>query len=108
MTSTYQVLGQSNPAATTNTDVYTVPSSTSAVVSTITVCNQGVSGTFNIAIRTAGAAITAKQYIAYGATLNANDALTLTLGLSLATTDVVTVYASTANFSFNVFGVQLT
>jgi hypothetical protein len=108
MASTYQVLGQSNPAATTNTDVYTVPSSTSAVVSTITICNQGVSGTFNIAIRPAGASITAKQYIAYGATLNANDSLTLTLGLSLATTDVVTVYASTANFSFNVFGVQLT
>jgi hypothetical protein len=36
MTTTYKVLGQVNPSATTNTDLYTVPSATSAVCSTLT------------------------------------------------------------------------
>jgi hypothetical protein len=40
MATTYKVLGQLNPAATTPTTLYTVPASTSTVVSTITICNQ--------------------------------------------------------------------
>ena len=36
----YLVLGQSNPAATTLTTLYTVPSAKSAVCSTLVVCNQ--------------------------------------------------------------------
>jgi hypothetical protein len=35
MPTTYKVLGQSNPAATTATTLYTVPSATQAVVSTV-------------------------------------------------------------------------
>jgi hypothetical protein len=40
MPTTYKVLGQAAPTANTLTDVYTVPSATQAVISTITVCNQ--------------------------------------------------------------------
>ena len=40
MATTYRVLGQSNPAATTATTLYTVPAATSAVISTINICNQ--------------------------------------------------------------------
>jgi hypothetical protein len=43
----------------------------------------------------------------YGATVAASDTTTLTLGLTLATTDVVTVYASSANLSFNAFGSEI-
>ena len=43
MATTYKVLGQSNPAATTATTLYTVGAGKSAVVSTITVCNQAAS-----------------------------------------------------------------
>lgn len=54
MPTIYKVLGQSNPAATTATTLYTVPSATSAVVSTISVCNQAAtSGTYRIVIRPA-------------------------------------------------------
>lgn len=103
----YKVLGQSNPAATTATTLYTVPASTSAIVSTITVANLGVSGTFRIAIRPAGATLAALHYIAYDASLNANDSIAFSLGVTLATTDVITVYASTANFSFSAFGSEI-
>ena len=108
MAATYKVLGQSAPSATTNTDVYTVPSATSTVVSTITVCNRSaVAVTYRIAIRPAGASIANQHYIAYDIALAANDTTALTLGVSLATTDVVTVYASTANLTFNIFGSEI-
>jgi hypothetical protein len=108
MPTTYKVLAQSAPSATTNTDVYTVGSGKSAVVSTITVCNRAATAaTYRIAIRVAGATIANEDYIIYDTTVPANDTISLTLGVTLAATDVVTVYASTANFSFNIFGAEI-
>jgi hypothetical protein len=107
MATTYKVLGQSNPSATTATTLYTVPSATSTVVSTITVANIGVSGTYRIAVRPAGATLANLHYVVYEASLNANDSITFTLGLTLATTDVITVYASTANFAFGAYGSEI-
>jgi glucose-6-phosphate dehydrogenase assembly protein OpcA len=108
MPTVYKVLGQSNPAATTNTTLYTVPASTSAVVSTITICNQASSAaTYRIAIRPAGASIASQHYIVYGATVAASDTTALTLGVTLATTDVITVFASTATLSFNAYGSEI-
>ena len=108
MAVTYKVLGQSNPAATTATTLYTVPSSTSAVVSTITICNQGVSAdSYRIAIRPAGATLDPKHYIAYNSAIPGYDSISLTIGMTLATTDVVTIYAGTANLSFNLFGSEI-
>ena len=107
MATVYKVLGQSNPSATTLTTLYTVPSATSTVASTLSVCNQGASTTFRVAVRPAGAAIAASQYLVYDATVNANDALFFTLGITLATTDVVSVYAGTANVSFSLFGSEI-
>jgi glucose-6-phosphate dehydrogenase assembly protein OpcA len=108
MATTYKVLGQSNPSATTATTLYTVPASTSAVVSTIVICNQATSSaTFRISVRQAGAAQTAAMYVAYDVTVGGSDSTALTLGLTLATTDVITVYASTATLSFAAFGSEI-
>ena len=108
MATAYKVLGQSNPSATTNTTLYTVPSATSAVVSTLTVCNQSsTAATYRIAVRPAGAAVAAQHWIVYGATVGGSDSTALTLGITLATTDVITVYASTANLSFSAFGSEI-
>ena len=107
MPSTYKVLGQSNPSATTLTTLYTVPSSTQAVVSTIAIANLGTSGTYRIAVRPAGASIANSQYIVYDAPINANDTVFLTLGISLAATDVVSVYASNTSFAFSLFGTEI-
>lgn len=100
-----KVLGQVNPAATTATTLYTVPSAKSAVISTLTICNQAVStATFRVAVRPAGATLAAVHYVAYDVTVGAADTTALTLGITLATTDVVTVYASTATLSFHAYG----
>jgi hypothetical protein len=100
-----KVLGQVNPSATTATTLYTVPSAKSAVISTLTICNQATStATFRVAVRPAGATLAAVHYVAYDVTVGASDTTALTLGITLATTDVVTVYASSATLSFHAYG----
>jgi len=109
MPQSHKVLGQQSPSATTLTTLYTVPSSTSAVVSTITVCNTASSATtYRIAVRVAGASIATSQYLAYDAAIPANDTATLTLGVTLAATDVISVYAGAASVAFAAFGVEIT
>jgi len=109
MPTTYKVLGQSAPAATTATTLYTVPAATSTVVSTIVVSNRVITdATYRIAIRPLGATLANQHYIAYDVTVGGGDSTTLTLGVTLAATDIVTVYASTADLSFNIFGSEIT
>lgn len=108
MATTYKVLGQSNPAATTATTLYTVPSATQAVVSTISVANlTGTAATFRIAVRPAGAALANQHYLAYDVTVGASDTTTITIGATLATTDVITIYASTSTLAFTAFGSEI-
>jgi hypothetical protein len=109
MPQTHKVLGQSNPSATTLTTLYTVPSSTQTVCSTLNICNIGSSATtYRIAVRVSGAAIANQQYLVYDSSIPANDSISLTLGISLATTDVVSVYAGNASLAFSLFGVEIT
>jgi hypothetical protein len=108
MAFSYKVLGQSNPSATTNTTLYTVPAATQAVVSSITICNQSSTpATVRIAVRPSGATLSAQHYIVYDSTVSGNDLLTIAIGISLAATDVVTVYASTSTMSFSLFGSEI-
>ena len=60
-----------------------------------------------MAIRPAGATLSNEHYIAYGSTLAANDSTMITIGITLAATDVITVYASTADTSFSAFGSEI-
>jgi glucose-6-phosphate dehydrogenase assembly protein OpcA len=108
MATNYKVLGQSAPSATTATTLYTVPSATEAVASTVFVCNRGSSATtYRIAIRPAGASLANQHYIAYDATIGANDAVAITVGMTLTATDVVTIYAGNGDLSFNLFGSEI-
>jgi len=100
-----KVLGQSNPSATTLTTLYTVPSAKEAVVSTISVANlTSTAATFRIAVRPAGASIANQHYIGYDITVGASDSTLITVGITMAATDVLSVYASTANLAFSAFG----
>lgn len=108
MATTYKVLGQSNPSATTATTLYTCPAGTQTVISTITICNQaGTSGTYRIAVRPNGATLSAEHYVVYDATIQANTTAAYTLGITIDASDVVTVYASSTSLSFNAFGSEI-
>src|SRR5712692_1459866 len=109
MAEAFKVLGQSAPAAATLTTLYTVPAATQAITSSLTVCNQSATPTkFRITVRPAGAAIAPQHYIAYDADLQANEVWGFTMGATLATTDVVSVYAQDATVSFSLFGEEIT
>lgn len=109
MAETLKVLGQVDPSATTLTTAYTVPAATSTVISSIVVANRSaVATSFRVSVAVAGAADSTKQYIAYDVAIGGNAMTTLKLGISLAATDVVRVYATLATLSFNIFGVENT
>ncbi len=103
----YKVLGQSAPVAATATTLYTVPASKSAVSSTLVVCNRGASTFFRVAVQPAGATLSNQHYIVYDGVVNQYESVFLTLEMTLATTDVVTVYATAATLSFSLFGSEV-
>ena len=108
MPTVYKTLGQSSPAATTETDLYTVPAATSAVASSVIVCNRSaVLSTFRISIAVGGAATANKDYIYYDLPIGANDTFIATIVVTLATTDKVRVYASNTNLSFSLYGSEI-
>lgn len=109
MATTIKVLGQSAPAAATATTLYTVPAATSTVCSSLTVANRAATAsTFRVAVRPAGATLANQHYVCYGVTVPGGDSFAATLGLTLAATDVVTVWASSADLSFGLFGEETT
>lgn len=109
MAQTYKVLGQSNPGAASLTTLYTVPGATSVVGSTIVVANRsGTATTFRASVAVAGAADDNKQYLYFDVTISGNNTFTATLGITLAATDVVRVYATLATLSFTLFGTEIT
>jgi len=108
MPTIYKTLGQAAPAATTSADLYTVPASTSTIVSTIVISNRAATpATFRLSQSLTGAALANKDYLAYDTPIPGNGFVTLTLGITMATTDKLRVYASTADLSFNAFGTEL-
>jgi len=109
MAEAYKSLGQSAPAATTETDLYTVPAATSAVCSTLIVCNRGgTSTTFRVSHAAGGGATQNKDYIYFDVTIPRYDTFTATLGITMATGDKIKVYAGNGNLSFNLYGTELT
>lgn len=108
MAQTHKVLGQLACAATTLETLYTVPAATQAIASTLIIANRGASTTFRVAVRPAGAAIDNKHYIVYDGWVEQYSTIFLTLGITLAATDVVSIYAGAAVISAGLFGVEIT
>jgi len=109
MATTYKILAQSAPTATTPTLLYgPVGAGLSTVVSTLAVCNRGATAlTYRISLRQSGDADSTKQYLVYDATLPANSTASYTLGITLGANDTIYVYASNANASFQAFGSEI-
>lgn len=99
------ILGQSSLSATTLTTVYTVPATTLAVVN-INIVNRSTSATVDVRVALASTATPdTGEYIEFDATIPARGVLERT-GIALQATKKVVVYASTANCSANVYGLE--
>ncbi len=108
MATTYKVLGQVAPSATTETTLYTCPAATETIVSTLVVANRAsTDATFRVSISVDGAATATKDYIAYDLSCGGNGINAFTFGLTCNASDVIRVYASSANLTFNLFGSEI-
>jgi len=104
-----KVLGQVDPAATTTTVLYTVPDKTQTTVSSIVAANRtGSAITFRLSVHVGGAGADDKQFLFYDKSVAANDSLSIVIGITLNQTDVIKVYTSAVDMSFNIFGCETT
>ena len=109
MPTTYKVLGQVVSTAGVDTNVYTVPTSTTAIISSIVVLNRGTGGTtFRVAVRPNGATVENKHYIAYDTPIARNDTTVLSFGVTMDAADVLTINGADNNLSVSVFGTEIT
>lgn len=103
-----EVLAQSIPGANSLEDGYTVPGSTSTIVTGLKVCNQdGVVVRFRVSIGVAGEADHRKQYQYFDVPLEGNDTLTQDEEWTLGPGDVVRFYSDSGGVSFTLFGAEL-
>jgi len=115
MPTAYKILGQTLPTANTLSNVYVVPTSTSAIISTISICNQSsANANVDIMIRPINDTLANKHYLIKGVTIPRADTMILSPGITLNASVIVAVNnavasgETAANVSFNVFGVELT
>jgi hypothetical protein len=109
MADNLKVLGQLDVSATTVTTLYTVPDMTQTTISSIVAANRtGSAITFRLSVHVAGAGADDKQYLYYDKSVSANDSFAIVLGITLNQADVLKVYTSSANMSFNAFGCETT
>lgn len=109
MANAYKILGQVDDASANDVELYLVPASTEAVVSTIIVCNrESAANTFRIATKDDNSAVANTDYVAYDTTISANDTITLTLGITLETGAEISVGASDNNVTFQAYGTEIT
>jgi len=102
---TLKVLGQSYPSAATATTLYTCGVANGTVVSTINVSNtSSTADTIRVAVRPAGATLANQHYQVYGLTVPGNGQYTWQCGITLANTDVVTIYSTNGTCAFSAFG----
>lgn len=108
MATNYKVLGQASPTSNADTNLYTVPASTQTVISSIVICNRDSSNnTFRIAVRPANTALANQHYISFDTDVPARDTISLSLGLSLGNTDVITINTMSGNVSYSIFGAEI-
>jgi hypothetical protein len=104
----YKVLGQISPSAASATTLYTVPSATETVISSLVVANISTSTlSYRIAVRPDGETLASKHYIAYDTVIAPNTSTVYNIALCLNAGDVITVYESGADLSFSAYGSEI-
>lgn len=92
---------QGGTAVSSYQTLYSTGASTTAVLSTIGVCNTAASAaTYRIGVMGSAGSPGAGEHIVYGATVAANDSVFLTLGITLGNTKFVRVSSSANTVDF--------
>lgn len=111
MANALKILGQLNPTANTQGNVYVVPASTAAIVNNITVANQSASNaSYSIIVMPSGSfsATAANTYfIVRGGIVPASDTATLSLGVTLPAGAILAANTNSGSISISAFGVEI-
>jgi hypothetical protein len=109
MAITYKTLGQVAPANTDNADLYTVPTSTSTVVSTLHIANVTASEVAaRVYVVPASGSASDANAIAKDSPIPANGFLAITTGITLGAGDKLIVRSATGNaLTFHAFGSEV-
>lgn len=107
MATTYKVLGQLS-STTSAVSLYTCPSATQTIVSSIVISNrEAAENTFRIILRPNNETLADKHYLAYDTPIAANDVVALTLGITMDASDQLYVLGSDTNLTFQAFGSEI-
>lgn len=109
MPTTYKVLGQLAPANTSEATLYTVPSATQTIVSTLVISNlTATAANATVSVCVNGAASSDANRILKTIPIAASSVATFTLGLTMGAADLIRVTTATANaLSFQAFGSEI-
>lgn len=110
-TGTSKILGVSDPAATTNTNLYTVPASKSATIDKFWAVNRGTATiTIRVGFDIGGAGTNAPgdaEWLFYDFPLEPNQTLIEPGNILMATTDDFVVYTDISDASFGITGMEI-
>ena len=111
MAQNFKRLGAINPSGNTQTNVYVVPASTEAVISTIAICNQSATNvSYSLIVMPPGsfnASAAAADFVVRGAVVPAADSIILTIGLTANAGTVIAANTNNPNVSFSIFGSEI-
>jgi hypothetical protein len=111
MANALKILGQLNPTANTQGNVYVVPASTAAIVNNITVANQTAANvSYSIIVMPSGSfSATAANtfFIVRGGIVPASDTATLSLGVTLPAGAILAANSNSGSISISAFGVEI-
>lgn len=110
MPTTYTNAGVQGTASTgTYTTLYNTSASARAVLSTIVICNTAASpAQYRIGIMGSAGTPASTDWIVYDATVNSNDTVFLTCGITLQPAQFVRVSSSAATVTFRAFVSEIT
>lgn len=105
MATSYKRSGvQGTSSINTYATLYTVPSSTESVISTIAICNTAsASATYRIGFDDTAGTPGASEWLVYGASISGNDTVFLTIGVSIPTGTFIRVSSSADTVTFQAF-----
>jgi predicted Abi (CAAX) family protease len=107
----YKVLGQqigTSQGIGTYVQIGQVPAGKQWLVSTVSICNRSGSAlTYRLAISTSTTP-TDSNWLVYGATVPANDTVTLTLGITMGSDWRIMASSSAEQLTFQAFGTEIT
>lgn len=100
---------QGTSGLTSYATLYNTTASSTAVLSTIVICNRSsASKQFRIGVTGSAGTPANSQFIVYDASIEGNDSIFLTVGVSLGNTQYVRISSTDSNLSFSAYVSEIT